>query len=297
MSQTKIPQRKLDIVENIKNELVNFSTVGIVQMEGIGARTVQKLRDDLRDKAKIILAKNTLMKKALELSSLKGADKLSELVKGSVAFLFTDHSPYSIANYLEKNRVKAPAKAGGIAPSKVIVQKMNTGFPPGTIISELNSVGLDTRIEGGTVAISKDTTVLEEGDRISVTLASILSRLDIEPFLVGLSLSSVLDRGDIILREDLLIDFDAIRDELIFAYKMATNLSIQSGFLTTETAPQVIGSAFNKALALAAEIGYVSEESAVKVFAAANNKVLALARAIREVNESALSEELLNQLK
>ena len=297
MSQTKIPQRKLDIVENIVNELETYSTVGIVEMEGIGARTVQKLRDDLRDKAKIVLAKNTLMRKALEQSSLKGAEKLSELVKGSVAFLFTDHSPYSIANYLEKNRVKAPAKAGGLAPTQVIVQKMNTGFPPGTIISELNSVGLDTRIEGGTVALSKDTVVLEPGDRISVTLASILTRLDIEPFLVGLSLSSVLDKGDIILHKDLLIDFDAIRDELIFAYRMATNLSIESGFLTTETAPQVIGSAYNKALALATVLGYVSEDSAVKVFAAANNKVLALARAIREVNESALSEELLNQLK
>ena len=106
-----------------------------------------------------------------------------------------------------------------------------------------------------------------------------------------------MDKGDIILREDLLIDFEAIREELMFAHRMATTLSIESGFLTTETAPQVIGSAYNKALALATVLGYVSEDSAVKVFAAANNKVLALARAIREVNESALSEELLNQLK
>ena len=69
----------------------------------------------------------------------------------------------------------------------VTVKKQNTGEPPGTIISELNSVGLPTRIEGGTVAIPDDTEVLQEGDRVSATLAAILGRLGIEPFEVGLS--------------------------------------------------------------------------------------------------------------
>jgi len=194
---------------------------------------------------------------------------------------------------LEKNKVPAKAKAGQISPKAVTVSKQNTGEPPGTIISELNSVGLPTRIEAGTVAIPEDTQVLEEGDRVSATLAAILGRLGIEPFEVGLSLILALESGEILERSDLLIDFDAYLNDLTFAHQQAVNLSVNAGILTDLTAPIVIGQAKQKALALAATIGYVSEDTASVVFGRAQSHALALARAIMAIDSSALSEETL----
>ena len=132
----------------------------------------------------------------------------------------------------KKNKVPAKAKAGQISPKSVTVKKQNTGEPPGTIISELNSVGLPTRLEGGTGAIPDDTEVLQEGDRVSATLAAILGRLGIEPFEVGLSLILALESGDIIEKSDLIIDFDAYLNDLSFAHQQAINLSVNSAILT-----------------------------------------------------------------
>jgi len=291
---SKISSRKVEIVNEIIEDLTQYNTIGLIEMESIGAGTVQKLRAELRGRAKIKVAKNTLMKKALEMiAELAGADKLSDRIQGPVALLFTDDSPYKIANYLEKNKVPAKAKAGQISPKAVTVSKQNTGEPPGTIISELNSVGLPTRIEAGTVAIPEDTQVLEEGDRVSATLAAILGRLGIEPFEVGLSLILALESGEILERSDLLIDFDAYLNDLTFAHQQAVNLSVNAGILTDLTAPIVIGQAKQKALALAATIGYVSEDTASVVFGRAQSHALALARAIMAIDSSALSEETL----
>ena len=233
-----------------------------------------------------------LMRKALDESSISGSEKLNSFIRGPVAFLFTNDSPYSIANYLEKNKVKAPAKGGQIAPISVTVPKMNTGFPPGTIISELNSVGLGTRIEGGTVAIPNDTVVVEVGEKISGTLASILARLEIEPFLVGLSLDTVLENGEIIPHDELLIDFDEVKEQLMYAHKLATSVAVHASIVNEETANLVIGSAHQKALALAVATGYVTKETAPRVFAQANANALALIRAILEVDNSAVPAEL-----
>jgi large subunit ribosomal protein L10 len=288
-----IPKRKLETVAKLRDSLESYNTVGVVEMSAIGAKTVQKLRADLRSRgALMVVAKNTLMMKAIEETTLEGSEKLAEFVSGPVAFLFTNQSPYAIANYLETNKVKAPAKSGQIAQRTVTIPKMNTGFPPGTIISELNSVGLPTRIEGGTVAISEDTVVVRAGERVSTTLASILSRLEIEPFEVGLSLDVVLENGEIIEHDDLLIDFDAIKNDLIFAHQQARNLSINAAVFTDETATQIIANAHNKALSVASEIGYVTVETADRVIGSAHFKALALLKAVVEKNSSAVPAEL-----
>jgi large subunit ribosomal protein L10 len=272
--------------------LEGHKTIGIVQMESIGAGTVQKLRSDLLDRASIVVAKNTLMKKALEQTRISGSDKLNDYIKGPAAFLFTNNSPYQIANYLDKNKVRAPAKSGQISPIAVTIPKMNTGFPPGTIISELNSVGLQTRIEGGTVAIPQDTQVLEPGDRISTTLASILTRLGIEPFLVGLSLDVVLENGDLIPHDDLIVDFDEYRNQIIFAYQSAISLSVYAGIITSDTAPIVLASAKQNAIALAAAIGYITKETAPMVLGRANAQALSVLRAVVNIDNDAVPQEL-----
>ncbi len=280
MSEKQIPKRKLETVAKLVEALQNHKTIGIVAMESIAAKTVQKLRADLRDRAKIVVAKNTLMRIALEQSKITGAEQLMDFCKGSVSFLFTNDSPYSIANYLDKNKVKAAAKGGQISPISVTVPKLNTGQPPGTIISLLNSVGLPTRIEGGTVAVPTDTQVLEPGDVVSATLAAVLTQLGIEPFEVGLSVDVVLENGELILHDDLIVDFDAVRTDLIYAHKAAVAISLSSGFITSDTAPQVIAKAHQNALAVAAEIGYINDETAPRVLGLANARVQALKKAL-----------------
>jgi large subunit ribosomal protein L10 len=290
--EKKVAQRKLNTVSELKDLIKDHETMGIIQMASIGASTVQKLRADLRGRATIRVAKNTLMRRAVVEAGVAGADKLVDRITGPAAFIFTNFSPYQIANYLEKNKVKAPAKAGQISPISVTVPKMNTGFMPGTIISELNAVGLPTRIEEGTVAIPQDTLVVDQGDRVSTTLASILTRLGIEPFLVGLSLELVLENGELIEHDDLIVDFEAIANDLIYAHQSAINLAVAAGIVNSDTAPLVIAKAKQNAIALAISIGYITEETAPFVLSRANANAIALLRAVAKIDKSAISAEL-----
>ncbi len=132
--------------------------------------------------------KNTLMKLAIENNEGKPElKKLVEHLQGSNVFLFTNLNPFKLALLLEKGKVKTTAKAGDMAAFDVIVPAGNTGQPPGPIISQLNAVGLPTKIESGSVWISKDTLVVRKGEVISEKLASVLSKLGIKPVEAGLS--------------------------------------------------------------------------------------------------------------
>ncbi|MHA1260046.1 MAG: 50S ribosomal protein L10, partial [Candidatus Heimdallarchaeaceae archaeon] len=65
MTTAKISERKKQIVEILKKELLSYPIIGLVKIDNIDARVVQQMRKDLREEAKIIMAKNTLMKIAI----------------------------------------------------------------------------------------------------------------------------------------------------------------------------------------------------------------------------------------
>ena len=97
----------------------------------------------------------------------------------------------------------------------VVVPQGNTGQPPGPIISQLNGVGLPTRIESGSVWVAKDTLVVRRGEAINERLASVLSKLGIKAVESGLSMRAVYDEGLMVLENQLHIDVDATRKSLM----------------------------------------------------------------------------------
>ncbi len=266
MNKRSARPKKAKTLEFLKEKLKAHSVIGIVRMEPMSETSVHQIRRDLREKGSTLkMAKNTLMKIAIDAvrDEVDNIESLKEYVSGNAAFLFADGSPFEIAQYLANNKVPAAARPGQIAPKDVLVPKMNTGVPPGTFISELNAVGLPTRIERGTIAIPQDTVVVKEGEKVSKGLAIILGRLGITPFEVGLELEVALSDGMLITKEELMKDY-----------------------------PGLLATAHRQALNLAAEIGYVTEETAEAVLATAQAKVLALARALAAIDENALSDEL-----
>ena len=93
----------------------------------------------------------------------------------------------------------------------MVVPAGNTGQPPGPIISQLNGVGLPTRIESGSVWVSKDTLVVRRGEEINERLAGVLSKLGIKAVELGISMRAVFDDGLMITGDQLKVDVDATR--------------------------------------------------------------------------------------
>ncbi len=289
----KIDPRKIETVDNLVKLLEQYSTIALVKIEGIVSSAMHQIRKDLRGEAQIVMAKNTLMKLAIDRVKDKkpGLEALKEYIKGPAAFLLTNTNPFKIATFLDKKKLPAPAKAGMIAPNDVLVTKRNTGIPPGPVIGELNAVGLPTRIEQGTIAITKDTVVLKKGEKVSRTLAAVLSRLEIMPFQVGIIVEAAWDNGDVIDGATLVVDFEEIQQLMIAAHQQAMNLAVNAPIYVSEAMPFIIAKAQREALSLAAEAGYLSPDTASFVLGRAEGKARGLIAYILSKKPDALPED------
>ena len=248
---------KSEKVKEIKNLLMKYRALGIASLHKVRAQQLQEIRRKLENVAYLKVYKNTLVERALrELKDKPNLEKLKEHMQGSNLYIFTNHNPFKLALLLEKSKVKAPARAGDVATEDIVVPAGNTGLPPGPVISQLNAVGIPTRIEGGSVWVSKDTVVAKKGEVINESLAAALSKLGLKPIELGLSLKAVYDDGVVLSEEDLKIDLDEYKRNIGEAYTRSLNLAINSAYLTSETVVPIIQKAVFEArnLALNAEV-------------------------------------------
>ncbi|MBD3191715.1 MAG: 50S ribosomal protein L10 [Candidatus Heimdallarchaeota archaeon] len=290
------PAKKRQLKELIEL-LQEYESIGITGIENIAAKTIQRIRHSLRGEAKLKVAKNTLMRLALEKVAKERTEELQELesyIHGSCAFVLTDSNPFKIANFLEKNKIPTPAKEGQIAPNDVIVTARDTGFAPGPVIGELQSVGLTTQIEGGTIKITENAVVCKKGEKVSRTLANVLNRLGVEPFTAGLSIEAIFSEGEILTHEVLIVDFDEQRESLIEAYQQAFGLSLELYYPTKQNIQQLLGKTRREALSLALETEFITPETASNILAKTQLEAIALAQKIMAKDPEVLPPELLS---
>ncbi len=261
MLQRQVLIRKAQQVEEAKKLIQQYKVIGIASLHKVRANQLQELKKKLRGEVYMRVIKNTIMDRAIsECEGRANLERLRGFLKGSNIFLFTNINPFKLALLLEKSKVKMFAKVGDVASEDIIVPAGNTGLPPGPIISQLNSVGLPTRIESGSVWINRDTVVARKGEVISERLAAVLSKLGIKSVEAGLSLKVVYDDGLILTDEDLHIDLEEVKQEIIDAHIQALNLSLNASYPTSENISTLIGIAWNEAYNLAMNAPIVTPE-------------------------------------
>ncbi len=291
----KIPTVKLNTVEQLTNLIKSSAVLGIAKAEGIGAKQIQTLRRLLEGDATLKITKNTLMRLAVRNCKDEKVDiaNLEEYLVGSNIFIFARMDPFKLTRILNQNKMSTLAKPGQTAPKDIVVPAGNTGFPPGPLITEFGNVGLPTRIDAGNIAITKDTIVAGKGDIISRQLALVLSRLGIEPMLVGLAVEVAYEDGALIHKEQLQIDVEEIRSQFIEAASQALNLATNIAYPTPETVQILIQKAFINGMRLAETASFITPETLPSVLMKANRQMLALASKIDSVDPSVVPQELI----
>jgi large subunit ribosomal protein L10 len=200
-------------------------------------------------------------------------------------------NPYALILFLNKNKVRVPAKAGDTATSDIIIPGGNTGLQPGPVISEFGEVKVTTRIEGGSIWVARDTVVAEKGDTISPKLASLLSKLGMKPMEAGLTIVRAFDEGTVLKPEDLVFDLEAYKSELAEACRDALALAVETEYLVPETAPTIIGNAFREALYLANETEFPTSENIEDLVKRAYSEMRILSDAAAQINSEAAAVE------
>lgn len=281
-----IAPEKIKAVKEIKELCSKYGVIGLVKMMKIGAKQITDLRAKLRGKAKIKMAKKTIMKRAFEDLEKEKAG-LSELLEnydstvGPSALVLTNMKALKLRKILEESKSKTRAKAGDVVDKEIIISAGNTNIPPGPVISELSSAGLPTRIQDGTIWIQKDTPVLQPGDMVDGKLAMVLGRLNIEPIEVLLDLYAAYQEGEVIGKEILTLDINQYKDMVAGAYANAMKLSVELGIITPENAELVLLRAYMKAKTLALKLPIVVPQLLKDYLMKAKSEALALDAAIR----------------
>jgi large subunit ribosomal protein L10 len=290
----KVANWKKDTVSSL-SELVNGGgTLAVIDIHGVPAGAMLGMREDLRSNMNIQVAKKRLMKIAWENAGHDFAD-LEELYASAVqpALVQTDMNSFKVYSELKKTEAGRAAKPGDIAPHDIIVEKMDTGMPPGPIVGELNSVGIPAKIMGGSVQIQKQTTVLKEGEVFEDDLGMMLSKIGINPIVTGLRLCGTIEDGVRFEPKTLDLDYEKFESDLISFGAGAFNLACNIRWFTNDTTPTLLAKASSEALAVALEAAIVTTDTLPHFISRAHRGALGIAGSL---DPEALDDELAHLL-
>merc|ERR1711983_34043 len=225
----------------------------LVEADNVGSKQMQQIRISLRGHAVVLMGKNTMMRKAIRghLTNNPKLESLMNHIKGNVGFVFTKEDLVSIRDMLLANKVKAPAKAGALAPDVVKVPPQNTGLGPEKT-SFFQALNIPTKISKGTIEILNEVKLPSPGDRVGASEATLLNMLNISPFTYGLMIEQVYDSGTVFDPEILDITDDDLRKRFMEGVVNLACVSLAIGYPTLASIPHVVINGFKNLLAVAA---------------------------------------------
>lgn len=276
-----VPPERLASVDALEVVLLSRPMTAVVGIRGVPAAALQTMRRELRQRGHPIqVATNTSIRHAIEKAAAKRASlkPLLEQVEDQTAVLAAEGNPFSLYQEFSRTRSPTPARGGEVAPQDILVPSGTTSFKPGPIVGELQHAGFPAAIEKGKVVLKKDTVIVRAGGTISREVAGLLTRLEIFPLEVGLTLRAVVD-GDTFYPPAVLdVDLDARRADLGRAARSALGLAVEIGYTTPQTLPLLVTKAHRRALGLALAAGYVTPETIEPLFAKAMREAAAVGK-------------------
>jgi large subunit ribosomal protein L10 len=255
----------------------NYKVIALVRMEKVRSSQLLPLRKKFKGEVEILSIKDKVAQKALAAAKIPAVDKMLDKLVGQCVLIFTNMSPFKLNILFGKNKIMLPARGGDKASIDVVIKSGNTGITPGPILTDFKEAGITTKIDQGTIWITKDSTVANKGTVISAKLATLLSKLDAKPVEAGIVLNSALEENIVYNQEEMVIDVEKYRHAFTQAHQEAIALSIEVGYVTKENVGTILAKAAQQARSLATEIGFLTDETKEQTLQRAHGKARALA--------------------
>lgn len=235
----------------------------IVHADFVGSKQLQGIRIELRGRAVVLMGKNTMIRTCLRQNKDKypdlGLDKLVNVVKGNIGFIFCIAPVDEVREVISKAVVPAAAKAGVISPIDVHIPAGACGLDPSNT-NFFQALNIATKIVKGQIELLTEVKLLKVGVKVTLSEQVLLQKLNYKPFFYGLELLQVYQNGSV---------FDAsvldITDEILMA-KWASGvanmagLSRQIGVPTAASLPHAIAAGFKNIAALVSDLDYNFKE-------------------------------------
>ncbi len=269
---------KQENVKKLVKMLKDYPIIGVVNMQSLPAKQLQKMRGSMRGKMDLFMSKRRLMKLAIEKvkEEKKGIEQLESYMEGMPALMFTKEDPFLLAKIMNSSKSMAPIKPGQVAPNDIWVKEGPTPFAPGPVIGELGAAGIKAGIEAGKVKIMRDSLVAEKGKVVSKALADILTRLSIEPVEIGLDLKAVYQNGEILTKDILFIDEKEYLGKIVQCHNDALALALEVGYSVPDTIKILLNRAHTGAHAVALKGEIINDETKEELMAKAEGQAEAV---------------------
>lgn len=246
----EVKPEKIKAVEDLARLIEKYPIVALINLHKLPTKALQKIKRELHGKAVIKVSKKSILLFALEKTSKKN---LKDYLGVQTCLLLTEIDPFKLSVFLKKSKSTAPAKPGDVAISNIEIKAGSTELPPGPAITTLTKVGIPAKVEGGNISIMKNKTVCKAGEKISPDLAAALNLLKLEPMEISLELMAAFENNVIFKKDDLTFNVEKFLSDIAMAYQQALNLSMNSGYVTKETAELMIMKAVRNARSLASQ--------------------------------------------
>jgi large subunit ribosomal protein L10 len=241
-------------------ELLNkYSVVALADLNEFPTALFQQVRKKLNEKAEIRVSKTRIIQKALDLSKFK---ELKDKTTGkSIAIIFSKINPFELYSFIKKSKGNVFAKEGMIAEQDIIIPAGDSGLPPGPALTDLKGIGLQVKVAGPTIEIMKDKTVIKSGQEVDAKTANVLSKLDIKPIKIGLTIIAVQENKDVFLSEVLDIDEEQVFNNFVKAQQKAFNLAFNAVYFCNATTELLLQKAFKEAKAVSLKGNIVNKST------------------------------------
>jgi large subunit ribosomal protein LP0 len=128
--------------------------------------------------------------------------------------------------------------------------------------SFFQALGVPTKIARGTIEITTDLKLIEAGNKVGASEATLLNLLNISPFTYGMGIYQIYDNGQTFDASVLDIEESQLLKAFSSAITAIASISLATGFPTLPSVMHSVVNSYKKVLSVAIETDYEWEEIA-----------------------------------
>jgi large subunit ribosomal protein LP0 len=128
--------------------------------------------------------------------------------------------------------------------------------------SFFQALGVPTKIARGTIEITSDLKLIEAGNKVGASEATLLNLLNISPFTYGMGIFQIYDNGQTFDASVLDIEESQLLKAFSSAIATIASISLATGFPTLPSVMHSVVNSYKKVLSVAIETDYEWEEIA-----------------------------------
>jgi len=256
--------KKQEYFDKLVDLCVNTPKALIVSVDHVSSKQMQNIRMDLRGKAIVLMGKNTMIRKALQLGHEKhpdaGLDGLRSAMKGNLGFIFATNCDLDeIRESLGKFVLEAAAKPGQVSMVDLSLPAGPTGMDPSQT-QFFQTLNIATKIVKGQIELVSAFHMLKVGEKVSPSQAALLVKLGYKPFEYKMEVQMVFQNGGVFSAAVLDIKDEVLVSKFLAGVSNMAALSREIGIPTEAGLPHAFGNAFKNVAALIADVAFTFKE-------------------------------------